>query len=64
MKLAIEIDGEIHNSREVILADKERQGYLEQFGILFLRFPNEQVNNDMKMVISVIEKKLKYLEEF
>ena len=64
MKLAIEIDGEIHNSREVILADKERQEYLEQFGILFLRFPNEQVNNDIKMVISVIEKKLKYLEEF
>jgi very-short-patch-repair endonuclease len=56
--LAIEIDGEIHKSKEVILADRERQEYLEQFGISFLRFTNEEIENDVKLVIFRIEQKL------
>ena len=62
-KLAIEINGEIHKSREVILADRERQEYLEQFGISFLRFTNEEIAKDVEWVIFRIEQKLRDLTD-
>jgi very-short-patch-repair endonuclease len=60
-KLAIEIDGEIHKSREVVLDDRKRQEYIEQFGITFLRFTNAEIENDIRQVISLIEQKIDYL---
>ncbi len=62
VRLAIEIDGEIHRSREVNRYDKERQQYLEQFGISFLRFSNREVLENVETVLKMIEEKLKELE--
>jgi len=61
-KLAIEIDGEIHKSRDVMLADRKRQEYIEQFGITFLRFTNAEIENDIRQVISLIKQKIDYLK--
>lgn len=62
LRLAVEIDGEIHKLSEVKSDDIERQQYLEKFGISFLRFSNEEVLTNMDKVISTIEIKLKELE--
>jgi very-short-patch-repair endonuclease len=42
LKLAIELDGGIHNEPEQKRYDVERQKYLEAIGITFLRFTNEE----------------------
>ncbi len=42
LKLAIELDGNIHNEPEQKLYDIGRQKYLEAVGITFLRFTNEE----------------------
>ena len=62
VRLAIEIDGGIHRSGGVKNYDIDRQRYLEQFGISFLRFSNEEVLNNTENVLSVIKAKLKELE--
>ena len=62
VRLAIEIDGVIHSSREVKLYDKERQQHLEQFEISFLRFSNIEVMENVETVLKVIEEKLKELK--
>jgi very-short-patch-repair endonuclease len=57
-KLAIEIDGEIHNKSEVKNNDENREGYLKQFGITFLRFKNQEVEKELKKVLFRINKYL------
>jgi very-short-patch-repair endonuclease len=54
-KLAIEIDGDSHymlNARE---RDEERQQWIEQFGIQFLRFTNDEVRRNLYGVLDAIE---------
>ncbi len=43
LKLAIEVDGDSHFVTGTEEYDKERQEYIEAFGIQFLRFTNEDV---------------------
>jgi cyclase len=43
LKLIIEVDGNVHADKEVMIKDAERQKNLEAEGISFLRFTNEQV---------------------
>ena len=54
IKLAVEIDGPTHITKEEIEYDKERQKYIEAFGIEFLRFTNEQVFRNIDKVIADI----------
>jgi len=51
-KLVIEIDGEIHNFQKDY--DIGRTYELEQFGILVIRFSNEQIYNDISTVMKKI----------
>ena len=62
-KLAIELDGNIHLSKEVKENDEIRQQYLERFGITFLRINNAMVLNDINEVLRLIEKELKRIKE-
>jgi len=55
LKLIIEIDGDVHAEPDVALNDKERQNYLEQKGIYFLRFTNRHVEKSLEEVISATE---------
>src|SRR4030067_599652 len=43
LKLAIEVDGDSHFEKDSKEYDKIRQEYIEAFGILFLRFTNDDV---------------------
>lgn len=58
LKLAIEIDGEIHTFQKA--RDKERDSLLEQkFGIKILRYKNKEILNDIERVIEDLKKRLK-----
>jgi phosphoribosylformimino-5-aminoimidazole carboxamide ribotide isomerase len=63
IKLAIEIDGSIHELEEVKSNDKERQTYLESLGISFLRFTNKEVKESLYSVIQKINHKTNELLE-
>ena len=41
LKLAVEIDGDVHNQPDQKEYDAKRQKYLESFGITFIRITNE-----------------------
>ena len=55
LKLAVEIDGASHNGEEAQEYDLNRQAWIEQYGIQFLRFTNEQVHHDIESVLQVID---------
>jgi cyclase len=52
LKLVVEVDGSIHEVREIKDWDPERQRMLEQDGLRFLRFTNEEVEKQLETVIS------------
>ena len=53
LKLVIEADGSIHNSKEAKISDEERQKNLEAEGIKVIRFTNAEI---LKNIESVMEK--------
>ena len=53
LSLVIEIDGSSHINREA--EDQERQQNIEALGISFLRFDNNDVNQNMPQVLKAIE---------
>jgi len=55
LKLVIEVDGDIHLTKENIEYDENRTGELERFGIKVIRFKNEEIMNDLEQVISNIK---------
>ena len=52
-KLAIELDGEIHNFTKE--RDKNRDTILNGMGIKVLRFKNEEITNNIEEVLSKIK---------
>ena len=62
VKLAIEIDGEIHLSDVSRENDQQRQEYLESFGITFLRFKNQEIFENIDNVLRKISETLKGLD--
>jgi len=55
LMLAIEIDGMSHNYEEVFIKDELRRQKLESFGIVFIRFSESEMKNDMLNTIITIE---------
>lgn len=58
IKLAIEADGDTHNSEEEIKYDKERQSEIENIGIRFLRFKNDEIFGNIDDVIKKIMREI------
>ena len=58
VKLIIEIDGGIHNTKEARETDNVRQSFLESEGIKFLRFSNDDIDTRFDYVQTVIERHL------
>ena len=54
LKLAIEIDGSIHDLEENRKKDIERQAAIELLGIAVLRFTNEEIKNRIERCIEII----------
>ena len=62
LKLAIEIDGDSHFiDKKTIEYDKKREKQIEQFGIVFLRFRNFEVYQNLDKVFEKIEEKVEEL---
>lgn len=57
-KLAIEVDGASHYAIGEQEKDRERQKWIEQFGIKFLRFTNDDVYKNLDGVLMMILEKL------
>ena len=55
-KLAIEVDGEIHNQVDQKEWDENRSFELNEFGIQMLRFSNEDVISHTESVVDSIKK--------
>jgi very-short-patch-repair endonuclease len=62
LKLAIEVDGEIHEIKQQREYDGERQKYLEKFNIIFLRITNEEVSGNIQSVLLKIKDLIRNLE--
>jgi imidazole glycerol-phosphate synthase subunit HisF len=58
LKLVIEADGSIHEKKEVKQNDAERQKQLEESGLTFLRFTNNEIKLQPEKVIHQIEQRL------
>jgi imidazole glycerol-phosphate synthase subunit HisF len=56
LKLVIEVDGSIHNVREVMEHDSVREEDISSFGIKVIRFQNIEVRNEIENVIDRIKK--------
>jgi cyclase len=60
-KLIVEVDGPIHNEKDILEADLERQKKIERWGYTIIRFTNQQVMNNPEEVIKIITEKISYL---
>lgn len=56
-KLGIEIDGQVHNSKEQKFYDEDRTDILKEYGIKIIRFHNKEIIENLEVV------KLKILSE-
>lgn len=60
LKLAIELDGDVHDLPDQKDYDHQRQEYIEKFGIKFLRIRNEELTSNPSKTFDRIEK---FIEE-
>ena len=58
MKLAVEIDGSVHDTPDQKEYDAYRQEYLEKFGITFVRVTNDELLGNPNMAFKKIEEVL------
>lgn len=56
LKLCIEVDGKIHNVKRVKDNDRKRESILLSYGIVIIRFTNDQVDNNIDYVMNVIKR--------
>lgn len=59
LKLAVELDGDVHDIPEQKDYDKARQKYLEAFGIKFIRIKNEEFLGNPNKAFNRIEEAIK-----
>lgn|SRR3989338_586047 len=57
-KLALEIDGAVHDSKEAYEYDQLRTDYLEQQGVTVIRFTNTEIMHNLDGVLAGIKKHL------
>ena len=57
-KLAIELDGSVHNDADVKNNDEIRQRSIEEGGIKVVRFKNERIFKDLEIVLQEIKSHL------
>lgn len=63
LKLAIEIDGNVHEVSENKEYDKARQKYVERFGIKFIRIKNEEIFGNADLAFEKIVKEIDKLKK-
>jgi len=63
LRLAVEVDGGVHNEEEAKAYDLDREKYLESLDITTIRFWNDDVLNNTKKVLKELQDKIKQLNE-
>jgi very-short-patch-repair endonuclease len=61
LKLAIELDGSVHEPDHMKIYDIKREEIIKTFGITFLRFKNFEIFQNLEHVLNDISNKLKEL---
>jgi very-short-patch-repair endonuclease len=61
LKLAIEVDGGVHDHPEVSVKDLERQEQIEAYDVLIIRFENKEIKKDIEQVLENIRYAIKAL---
>ena len=61
VKLAIELDGELHKEKDAIDYDKIRTVFLNSIGIKVRRFKNEDLFEKMPLILEQIKKEISVL---
>lgn len=61
IKVAIELDGDVHNNFEQKEYDRIRQKQIELYGIEFIRITNNELLGNPNKTFSKIEEKIKYI---
>ncbi len=54
LKIAIEVDGDSHLSTDAIEYDHSREEHVKQFGIIFLRFSNAEIRDNLTAVLNKV----------
>ena len=54
VRLALEVDGSVHEIEEVSMNDEQKERILENYGIGVLRFTNEDVVNSSRIIVQRI----------
>ncbi len=54
LRIAIELDGSQHKTKDAKEYDKNRDEYLKSFGIMVLRFPNRKIDATPGEVVDAI----------
>jgi very-short-patch-repair endonuclease len=62
IKLAIELDGSSHFSKDQFPYDIEREKYIKSFGIKIQRFTNEEIYTKLDLVLIQIANKINELK--
>ncbi|HWY09808.1 MAG TPA: endonuclease domain-containing protein [Bacteroidia bacterium] len=62
LMLAIEVDGSIHELKDIKLNDIKRQNELEKLGVKFIRFKDFDVKNNLEFVLRALKKKVEDLK--
>jgi cyclase len=64
MKLVIELDGSIHEVKEIMERDKRREDDLKNWGYEIIRFKNQEVEQHLGTVLTTIEiKTIEFLKQ-
>jgi very-short-patch-repair endonuclease len=63
LKLAVEIDGDVHNLQDQKEYDAERQKYIEQFGIKFVRITIDELMSNSNKAFKKIEDAIRELSQ-
>ena len=63
IKLAIELDGKIHDKPEVKILDEQRESELRNWGYEVIRFTNQELFQNIEKVLQTIKKKVEELNQ-
>jgi very-short-patch-repair endonuclease len=55
VRVAIELDGSVHDDNDIAAQDAARTEWIEQHQIRVMRFRNDEIMNDISSVLSKIE---------
>ena len=61
-KLAVEVDGEVHDDPECLAHDRRRTAWLEARGLRVLRFPARSVRDHLPEVLNAIAAEVRSVE--